>query len=234
MAESYRLYEFADSPSCAKVRACLNVKNVSYQRVPVTVFRRRELGRLNPLRKVPVLVADGIPIADSSRIVRVVEERFPRPPLLPRQPEARAYCDLLEEWADEALTWIVRAFVWLNPRNRKTAYAACRDWAGRLPVSVAGTLAHLTMARRLRAWGYTRRALPELEARMKSNLASLDELLGENRFLLGKYLTLADIAVYAPLAWMQKYEERRLLDSAPRVRQWMDRLAGVPEIRAAL
>jgi len=70
MREEHLLYDLRDSPFCMKARICLHLKGVSYRTVTVTARRYRELRRLNPLGKVPVLVHDGEVIADSSSIAR--------------------------------------------------------------------------------------------------------------------------------------------------------------------
>src|SRR6059036_2402979 len=80
------LYDLTDSPFCLKARICLQLKGVPFRRVTLTLGRRRELQRLNPLGKVPVLVHDGAAIADSSRIARHLEERYPTPALIPVGP----------------------------------------------------------------------------------------------------------------------------------------------------
>ncbi len=234
MADTFRLYDLSDSPFCLKARIFLNLKKVPYRRVTLTVRRLPELRRLNILGKVPVLVANGRAVPDSSQIAQVLEEQFPKPPLLPKDAAARAYCHLLEEWADEPLYWIIGAFKWLNPRNRSKAYAATAEMAAAfIPPPLLGFLVRNTMVRRYRAWGYTARVLPHLETRMKENLTCLDQLLSDKAFLLGKYITLADIAVYSQLAWMRRYEERRLLESFATVQKWMGRLDEVEEIQAA-
>lgn len=46
--------------------------------------------RLNPLGRVPVLVDDGEVFTQSLAILEYLEERYPEPPLLPRDPVARA------------------------------------------------------------------------------------------------------------------------------------------------
>jgi glutathione S-transferase len=68
---------------------------------------------------------------------------------------------------------------------------------------------------------------------MRENLQCLGDLLGDKPFLLGKYVTLADIAVFAQLAWMQRYDEQRLI-GGPRIPEWMVRLGAVEEIAAAI
>src|SRR5262245_52441628 len=123
MLDEVLLYELTDSPFCIKARICLNWKRVPFRRVPATIGRRGELRRLNPLRKVPVLVEGDAVVADSSAIVRHLESCHPEPALLPKDTDARAYSLLVEEWADEALYFLGGAFKWLDPRNRAAAVA---------------------------------------------------------------------------------------------------------------
>ena len=235
MAASLRLYDLTDSPFCLKIRICLNLKKAAYDRIPLTFGRIRGLRRLNPLGKVPVLVDSGNAVPDSSQIARLLEERFPTPPLLPKDVAAQAYCHLIEEWADESLYWIIGAFKWLNPKNRATAYAAAAEMAsGPFPAWLVGFLARSAITRRYRILGYAADSLPHLESRMEDNLTCLDQLLGDKPFLLGKYVTLADLSVYAQIAWMRKYDEKRLLEPFANVRAWLGRLDEVEEIRSAL
>lgn len=235
MLDEVLLYELTDSPFCIKARICLNVKGVPFRRVPLTIGRLRELRRLNPRRQVPVLVDGDAVVADSSAIVRHLESRHPQPSLLPREAEARAYCLLVEEWADEALSFLGGAFKWLDPRNRAAAVA---NTIPELTSGVLRPVVALAVARSVRrryaAWGYKADAIGHLEDRMRGNLDVLAALLGDRPFLLGRTLTLADVAVFAQLAWMRRYVQRRLLDDAPAVARWIDRLAAEPAVAAAL
>jgi glutathione S-transferase len=229
------LYDLNDSPFCLKARICLQLKGVPFRRVGLTVGLRRELRRLNPLGKVPVLVEGGDVVVDSSRIARYLEERHPEPALIPAAPEARAYAALLEEWADEALYFIVGAFKWLNRENRAAALAnTVTGMASGLLRPIVGRLLVRDVRRRYAAWGYTADALGSFEERMRDHLATLTTLLEGKAYLLGRAPTLADVAVFAQLVWMQRYAERRLLDGAPAVVGWLERLGSLPAVAAAL
>ena len=57
---------------------------------------------------VPVLVDGAEVIPDSTRIMRHLEERWPDPPLFPREPARRAELDVFLEWFNE---------VWKGPPN---------------------------------------------------------------------------------------------------------------------
>ncbi len=229
------LYDASDSPFCMKARMCLATKAIPYRTVTVTMARARELRRLNPLGKVPVLVDGDDVIPDSSAIARWADARVPDPPLLPADREARAYCMLIEEWADEALYFIVAAFKWLNAENRGAALANTVTELATGPFRpLVARLLVRKVRRRYAAWGHTAASLGHLEARMRENLGVLDGLLGDRPYLLGRTPTLADVATFAQLAWMRRYAERRLLDEAPAIVAWMERVASAPPIVEAL
>ncbi|HJQ82646.1 MAG TPA: glutathione S-transferase family protein [Candidatus Binatia bacterium] len=235
MLDETLLYDLSDSPFCLKARICLQLKGVPFRRVTVTLGRRAELRRLNPLGKVPVLVLDGHVVADSSRIARHLEARDPEPALIPVGAEARAYAALLEEWADEALYPIVGAFKWLAPENRAAALANTVTEMTIAPLRpLVGRLVARAIRRRLGAWGYRVGALPECRERMAAHLGMLATLLEGKPYLLGRTATLADVAVFAQLAWMQRYAEGRLVERVPVVRDWLARIGAVPAVAAAL
>ena len=235
MRDELLLYDLTDSPFCAKVRICLQVKGVPYRRLPLTVGTLRQLRRLNPLGKVPVLMEGGRPLADSSAIARHLETTYPEPPLLPADPAARAYCNLIEDWADESLYFVVGAFKWLNPANRATAVArTMADLDGGALRPVVARLVARRIVKGYRAWGYGPGSLEHFEGRMRDSLGWLAELVTGRAFLLGRSLTLADVAVYAQLAWMRGYAEARLLDEQPAVVEWLARLDAIPAVGDAI
>ena len=231
MRDELLLYDLSDSPFCAKARICLQMKGLAYRRITLTVKNRKELQAVNPLAKVPVLIDRGRPIADSSAIARHLETEHPEPPLLPADPAARAYASLLEDWADESLYFVVGAFKWLNPANRKTAMErTASELGGGIFRPLVGRLVARHIARSYRAWGYDGRSLQHFEERMRDSLAWLAELVVGRTFLLGRTLTIADVAIYAQLAWMRQYAETRLLDEQPHVGEWLARLDEIPAV----
>ena len=231
MRDELLLYDLTDSPFCAKARICLQVKGIPYRRITLTVGRLRELREANPLRKVPVLIDGGRTIVDSSAIARHLEAEHPEPALLPSDPAARAYASLLEDWADESLYFVVGAFKWLNPANRATAVERTMSelGGGMLRPLVARVVAR-RIALSYRAWGYGVGSLGHFEDRMRESLAWLAELVVGRTFLLGRSLTIADVAVYAQLAWMRQYAEARLLAEQPAIGEWLARLDEIPAV----
>jgi glutathione S-transferase len=235
MRDEPLLYDLTDSPFCAKARICLQVKGVPYRRITLTTAKLRELRQVNPLGKVPVLMDRGRAIADSSTIARHLDAEHPEPPLLPSDPVARAYASILEDWADESLYVVVGAFKWLNPANRATAVArTMSELGGGALRPLVSRLVVRRIARTYRARGYGPESLGHFEERMRESLAWLAELVTGRAFLLGRALTVADVAVYAQLAWMRGYVEARLIAEQPAVGEWLARLDAIPAVADAL
>jgi glutathione S-transferase len=105
-----RLYSGPLSLFTAKVRIALDEKGLPYERVEVgwSLAHRYEphhpdVVELNPKRQVPVLVDGDLVAYDSTLILEYLEDRYPEPPLYPREVAARARCRRLEAAADEIL-----------------------------------------------------------------------------------------------------------------------------------
>ena len=87
-----RLYDYAASGNCYKVRLALAQLGVRYERVPVDIFAgdtlTAEYARLNPARTTPVLVREGQePLPESAAILLHLAEGTE---LLPADPGQRA------------------------------------------------------------------------------------------------------------------------------------------------
>jgi maleylacetoacetate isomerase len=73
-----------------RVRIALNLKGIAYEYVPVRSLPPGEYRRLNPQGLLPALEVDGQFIAQSAAILEFLEETYPEPSLLPRDPVLRA------------------------------------------------------------------------------------------------------------------------------------------------
>ncbi|HEX8514052.1 MAG TPA: glutathione S-transferase family protein [Allosphingosinicella sp.] len=98
------------SPYVRKVLACLHLKGLDYEIDPITAFfGNDEFERLSPLRRIPVLIHGDLSLSDSSVICAWLDERWPEPPLLPRDVDDRARARWFEEYADTRLGDV---FIW--------------------------------------------------------------------------------------------------------------------------
>lgn len=104
------LWEHPLSPYAQKVKIALGEKGVTFEsRLPdILAGGDDEFAARSPRREVPALEDGDVAIFDSTIILEYVEERWPEPPLLPREPAARARLRMLEEMCDtyyEAVNW---------------------------------------------------------------------------------------------------------------------------------
>jgi glutathione S-transferase len=103
-----QLYSGPLSLFTGKVRIALDEKGIAYEKITVPFSRERgydpkppEVVRINPKGQVPVLVDEGLALYDSTVILEYLEDRYPDPPLYPRDVRERARCRQLEAAADE-------------------------------------------------------------------------------------------------------------------------------------
>lgn len=106
------LYEAPGSPYAQKIKIALREKGLSFDTaLPDSLGTGRTddpFGIGNPRAEVPLLVDGDVRVFDSTIILEYIEERWPDPPLLPRDPAARAEARMTEDVCDtayEAVTW---------------------------------------------------------------------------------------------------------------------------------
>ncbi len=92
-----KLYSYFRSSAAYRVRIALNFKGMTYETIPVHLVkdgghnRRPEFRGVNPQMRIPTLVAPtGDVLIQSLAIIEYLEEIQPNPPLLPKDPIARA------------------------------------------------------------------------------------------------------------------------------------------------
>ena len=95
------VYHLPLSPFSRKVRLVLGEKKLSFElRVEDVWLRREEFLILNPTGQVPVLIDDGLVVADSTAIFEYLEDAYPIPTLIGKTPAARAEARRLAFWFD--------------------------------------------------------------------------------------------------------------------------------------
>jgi maleylpyruvate isomerase len=89
-----KLYTFFRSGTSHRLRIALNLKGIAYEHVAVDLRREQHLTAeykaVNPQQLVPALQVDGRVLTQSPAIIEWLEERYPAPPLLPRDAQDRA------------------------------------------------------------------------------------------------------------------------------------------------
>ena len=100
-----KLYHFWESGNSREVRIVLAEKGLDYQSEIVNVMkgetRTPKFLAMNPFGKVPVLVDGDLVVYESNIINEYLEEKYPNPRLMPREPAARAAARQLIHWANQ-------------------------------------------------------------------------------------------------------------------------------------
>lgn len=186
-----KLYTYWRSSAAWRVRIALELKNLTYESLPVHLVRGEQRGEafkaLNPNAVVPALALDdGTVLTQSLAIIEYLEEIHPLPALLPAEPVRRAAvraaaqliaCDIhplnnlrvverlkgpLGHTQDDAVAWMRH---WM--RSGLDAYQRSIDDAGPFSFGEAPTLADLCLVPQLynaRRWGLDLAGLERLAA----------------------------------------------------------------------
>jgi len=97
-----KLYDFKSSPNCQRVKVVLAEKNLPYEIVPVDLTKKEQKTpdylKMNPYGKVPVLTDDSTVLYESLIINEYLEEKYPNPPLMPKDPAKKAKGRILVDY----------------------------------------------------------------------------------------------------------------------------------------
>jgi glutathione S-transferase len=104
-----RLYAIPFSTNVERVALALGHKGIDAEIVMGDPADRTPIRDVSGQELVPVLDDEGFVVADSSRIIEHLEERFPDPPLFPADPARRAEVRMFVDWFNR---------VWKVPPNR--------------------------------------------------------------------------------------------------------------------
>lgn len=165
-----RLYEGWRSSASWRVRWALALKRVAYQSVLVDIEsgqHHRALAQVHPAHQLPTLVLeDGSVLAESVAIIEWLDETYPEPALLPRDPRARARVRELVQLVNAGIHPLqntkVRKAVSADPETQRAwcarwieeglrAYEArIQDCAGRFSVADQLSMADLYLVPQVR------------------------------------------------------------------------------------
>src|SRR5216683_5391326 len=115
------LYEHPLSSYAQKVKIALREKGLDFKvETPPALGSGKAEGAFaaaSPRNEVPALIDGDVRIFDSTIILEYLEDKFPSPPLLPRDPAERARARMIEELCDtsyEAVNWGLSEIRWFK------------------------------------------------------------------------------------------------------------------------
>ncbi len=124
-----KLYDYGPSPNCQRVEIALHEKGLSYEIEPIDLKKREqkkpEFLKLNPYGKVPVIVDGQNVLYESCVINEYLDETYPSPPLMPKDPFQRARIRVLTDYGlnyIQPLYWAIRAELYVKTDDGE------RDW----------------------------------------------------------------------------------------------------------
>ncbi|HZR02022.1 MAG TPA: glutathione S-transferase family protein [Burkholderiales bacterium] len=195
-----KLYADPITVNCRKVIAGLDLLGVRYEHIHVDYFageqKKPEYLEINPNAALPALVDDDFKLSESNAILQYAAELKGAEQHYPREPRVRADINRWLLW--EAATWFPSCYTFLVENVVKPLLQAEPDQA--------------VLDRETPNW---------------HRLANiLDKRLENQKWLCGDGVTLADIAVAAP---MHLHPWQKLpLDAHPNLKRWIKDVEQLP------
>ncbi|MEN3953108.1 glutathione S-transferase family protein [Iodidimonas sp. SYSU 1G8] len=169
-----KLYDFKMAPNARRVRMFIAEKGLDIEKFEVDLGTRAQLGdyrQLNPLAEVPALeLDDGTILTESTAICRYLEEVYPDPPLVGRNPLERAQVMMWDRRVEQhGFAAVAEGFRNSSPVFKDRSVTGPADFP----------------------------QIPELAERGKARFANflvlLEQRLGESEFVSGARFAIADI-----------------------------------------
>jgi len=123
-----KLYDAVPSSNSDRVKIALNEKGLAYERVTLDLARRDqkrpEFLKLNPYGKVPVIDDGGKVLFESCIINEYLDERYPDPPLMPKDPHLRGRGRVISDYGLNHLHepyWALRNEIFFKKESERNA-----------------------------------------------------------------------------------------------------------------
>ncbi len=196
------------SPFVRKVRCVLTEKQVAYELVATNPFDKSgDFLKRSPLGRIPALEdEEGRSLADSTVIVEYLEERFPSPPMFPRDPYDRARVRWFDEYAD----------------------------GGMAPSLTAKVFFQRVISAKLIKGGCDEAVVQSGLKELPTFLGYLERELGGHQYLVAETFTLADVSVACQLVNLRHAGVEVDPAQFPTVAAWYARVVARPSLKALI
>ena len=229
---AYKLYNAPQSTCSQRVRFVLNTKQLPYEEVRLNLLAGDQLKpdylKLNPNGVVPTLDHDGQIVTDSTVITEYLDEVEPEESFTPEDPVKRARMRSLMHFIDEMPAAAVRVPTFnlaflpnFQKMSREDFVAMAESKPLRKEFMMSMGQTGFPKAEMDAALARLRRAWERMEAEIEAS---------GGPWLLGKDITLADVAVMPALVRMDDLGMPDWQD-LPRVKTWFDNIRAHPSFR---
>lgn len=97
-----QLYESPTSSNCQRVKVVLEEKKLPYQSVRINLRKGEQKNpeylKINPYGKVPAIVDDATVVYESCIIAEYLDDKYPEPSLMPKDPAQRVKIRILTDY----------------------------------------------------------------------------------------------------------------------------------------
>ena len=190
------LYQFELSHFSEKVRLVLDYKGLAYRKIEVVPgVGQFDLFRISGQRQVPVLKDGNKVITDSTAIALYLDKTYPDRPIIPTDPQKKATCLLLEQWADNSIGVKGRSILLEGLKSSSLRTSILPSGTPDLFKNLVGSIPTEAIDLLGMGVGLTPDAMRAAKAEMHRSLESICMLLAQNSYLTGDTPTLADLTV---------------------------------------
>ena len=232
-APDYELVMFMRSHYNEKARWALDWKGLPHRRRPLLPGPHAgTVKKLTGQTMVPVLIADGTPIAGSDRIIDALERAHPEPPLYPADPEARAGALEIQRYFDEEVGPKIRRALFSvmldHPAYLASVFASHKSAPVRTLYTATFPLVKGLMKKSMQVME------PHVSEAYEGTRAGFDFVgkhVGPSGYLIGDRFSVADLAAAALLApgvEISHPDMHKPDPKPPAVQEWMARWADHP------
>ena len=229
------LYHNINSVCAQKVRIALKEKGQEAKEHLLTLRGDQhdpEYLKLNPNAVVPTLVHDREPITKSSLILYYIDDAFPEPPLMPRQPlqrhRVRMYNKLIDEYVHNSCTILTFATAF-RPAFLTTPPVVWQAEINKAPLKRRAEFKHSVIE-----YGLDSKFVAEALAHHRKLLSSMADSLKSGPYLSGQSFSNADCAVIPYILRLELLKLSRMWDGYPAVAEWWARMRTRPSVKAAI
>lgn len=220
------LYHSVESTCAQKVRIVLAEKGIPWNEIRLNLRKGEQFDpeylKLNPKAVVPTLTHDNQVIRESSIINEYLEDSFPEPTLRPTDNFDRARMRLLIKTVDDEVhpaIGILSYAVFL--RHQMNELKSPEELAEHF--NKVADPARRERQKQTHEQGLESPAAGSAISTLNRVIALIDESLGDNPWLTGQQLSLADAAILPYMFRARAINLSRLWQDRPRVDAWLAR-----------
>ena len=230
-----KLYHGRTSVCSVKVRLAFAEKGVDFDSQILTLQGDQHdpaYMKLNPNAVVPTLVHDDKVIIESTVIMHYVDDLFPDPPLMPRDPYARSKVHMTTKLMDEYVHNCCTVLTFATANRERLLKKSVEQLEAELARSPSKARAEVK--RQVYHHGLDAPVVVDALRHYQRLLDRIDAAMKEGSYIAGDEYSLADVAA-TPYVWrLTKLRLSKLWDNKPGVARWYKRIQERPSFDKAV